>query len=242
MLTTAVPASPMHASPLAITLDLDDTLWPVQPVIAHAEATLRNWMARHAPATAARFDASAMRGLRETVALHNPQWAHDLGALRKETMRRAFELSGDDPGLTDAAFGVFYEARQQVAFYDDTLDALQRLAGRFPLLGLTNGNADLDRIGLAPWFQGCVSARGLGVAKPDARIFLHACDALRCAPAQVLHVGDDFELDVVGAVNAGLQAVWLRRDPVPDQVPMAALAGRYRTLNNLTALADALLS
>lgn len=48
----------------ALTLDLDDTLWPVGPVIARAERLQREWLERHAPATAAAFDAAGLRRLR----------------------------------------------------------------------------------------------------------------------------------------------------------------------------------
>ena len=49
----------------AITIDLDDTLWPVWPTIARAEAALAGWLATHAPATAALFgDAPALRAIR----------------------------------------------------------------------------------------------------------------------------------------------------------------------------------
>ena len=48
----------------ALTLDLDDTLWPVGPVIAHAERCQRQWLEAHAPATAAAFNGTAMRELR----------------------------------------------------------------------------------------------------------------------------------------------------------------------------------
>jgi putative hydrolase of the HAD superfamily len=49
----------------ALTLDLDDTLWPVWPAIQRAEAALHGWLLRHAPATAARFDVVALRALRD---------------------------------------------------------------------------------------------------------------------------------------------------------------------------------
>lgn len=227
----------MHTPPLALTLDLDDTLWPIWPAIERAESVLHAWLAVHAPATAYRFDPKGLRSLRDAVALENPHWVHDLSAIRRESLRRALLLAGDDPSLDQAAFDIFFDARQQVVLYDDALAALSRLSQRFPLVALTNGNADLDRIGLAAFFRGSVTARSLGVAKPDSRIFHHACASLGCAPAQVLHVGDDFELDVAGAVNAGLQAVWLRRESVA--VPSAGEG--YRVFTDLTALADALL-
>jgi len=230
----------MHTRPLALTLDLDDTLWPIWPTISRAESVLHDWLATHAPATASRFDRAGLRSLRDAVAQENPQWVHDLSAIRSESLRRALLLAGDDPGLSDAAFAVFFEARQQVQLYEDTLAALQRLSRHFPLMALTNGNADLERIGLAPFFRGSVTARELGVAKPDPRIFHHACAELGCTPGQVMHIGDDFQLDVAGAINAGLSAVWLRREgPAPAHEPASA-PGDYHVFRDLTALADAL--
>jgi len=51
-----------------------------------------------------------------------------------------------------------------------------------------------------------------GAAKPDARIFAHLLHTAGVPPIEVLHVGDDPLADVVGATQAGLQAVWLNRD------------------------------
>jgi putative hydrolase of the HAD superfamily len=51
----------------AITLDLDDTLWPVAPAIARAEAALDAWMQAHAPRAAVRWPLAERRALREQV-------------------------------------------------------------------------------------------------------------------------------------------------------------------------------
>ncbi len=227
----------MHTLAQALTLDLDDTLWPIWPTIDKAESLLHGWLAEHAPATAQRFDRRGLRSIRDEVARENPHWLHDLSAIRSESLRRALLRAGDDPALAQTAFAVFFEARQQVVLFDDALAALERLSERFPMMAVTNGNADLDRIGLGRFFKGSITARGLGVAKPDCRIFHHACEQLGLAPAHVLHIGDDFELDVTGAVNAGLQAVWLRRDTSAFEP-----ATGYRVFHDLTAMADALLA
>ncbi|HEX3140470.1 MAG TPA: HAD-IA family hydrolase [Rhizobacter sp.] len=229
----------MHTLPRALTLDLDDTLWPIWPTIDRAETVLHGWLAEHAPLTAGRFDRAGLRALRDEVAAQNPHWLHDLSAIRHESLRRALQHAGDDVALADPAFEIFFAARQQVVLYDDALAALERLAQRFPLLALTNGNADLERIGLSKFFQGSVTARSLGVAKPDPRIFHHACERLGCAPEHVMHIGDDYELDVAGAVKAGLQAVWLRRGEAGEE---GVDPSGCRVFTDLTALADALLA
>ena len=224
------PATP----PVALTFDLDDTLWPIWPTIARAETALRDWLRAHAPATAARFDAAGLRRLRDEVAMAHPQWVHDLSAVRRESIRRALELAGEDPALAEPAFDCFFEARQRVELYADAAPALARLAARFPILALSNGNADLTRIGLDHHFVGALSARDFGLAKPRPEIFHEACRRLGAAPAAVLHVGDDLDLDVNGARGAGLQAAWIDRQaqaPVPDGV---------LHLPDLTRLADTL--
>jgi len=119
--------------------------------------------------------------------------------------------SGEDVALVDAAFEAYFAARCEVEHYDDSVDALQRLAARVPLAALSNGNACLTRIGLMPLFRFQLGAREHGAAKPAASIFHAACAQLGLRPAQVLHVGDDIALDVVGAARAGLRTCWINR-------------------------------
>jgi HAD superfamily hydrolase (TIGR01549 family) len=208
----------------AITLDLDDTLWPVKPPLVAAERALADWLRRHAPATAAGMGPGAMLALRAQVVDEHPHWSHDLSAIRLETIRRALRLHGDDPALAEAAFEAFFEVRHQVSLYADVLPALERLAARYPLIAVSNGNADVARVGLGRFFAGSVSAREHGIAKPAASIFLSACAAARAAPHRVLHLGDDLVADVEGAVGAGLHAGWIAR---PDGAHLAGTPHRH---------------
>jgi putative hydrolase of the HAD superfamily len=197
----------------AISLDLDDTLWPIWPTIERAEALLHAWLATHAPATATlHADAQALRAIREAVGRERTDLRHDLAGLRRESIRRALVQAGDDPTLAGAAFEVFFEARNQVTLFADCLPGLEALASRWPLATLTNGNADIDRIGLGRFFRIQVSARSADVSKPDSRIFHAAARSLGVPPESVLHVGDDATLDVLGAQDAGMQAVWVNRE------------------------------
>lgn len=196
----------------AITLDLDDTLWPIWPTIARAEQALQAWLAEHAPATAAWCtDTARLKAARTAVVQARPDLAHDLSALRRESIRAVLAQAGDDPSLAEPAFDVFFAERQRVTLFDDALPALRRLSARFPVVALSNGNANLEQVGIAVHFSGAVSAREFGVAKPDARIFHAAAGAAGAAPGEVLHVGDDAHLDGVGALRAGMQLAWLNR-------------------------------
>ncbi len=201
----------MHFHVRAITLDLDDTIWPIGPVILRAENALGEWLRAHAPRTAERFPLEAMRALRDEVAAEHPHLAHDFTRQRMIALERMLEAAGDDPALVQPAFDAFFAARCQVEHYDDSLDALDRLAAKVPLAALSNGNADLRRIGLMHVFTFQLGAREHGAAKPAASIFHAACTRLGCAPGEVLHVGDDIEMDVLGARRAGLRTCWVNR-------------------------------
>ncbi|MDG6348687.1 HAD-IA family hydrolase [Luteimonas sp. 8-5] len=195
----------------AITLDLDDTIWPIAPVIVRAENALGAWLREHAPRTAARFPLEAMRTLRDEVAAEHPHLAHDFTRQRMIALERMLEAAGDDVALVQPAFDAFFAARCEVEHYEDSLDALDRLAARVPLAALSNGNADLQRIGLMHVFRFQLGAREHGAAKPAASIFHAACEQLGCEPGVVLHVGDDVEMDVLGAHRAGLRTCWINR-------------------------------
>ena len=194
----------------AITLDLDDTLWPVRPTIARAEQALQDWLSLHAPQTALLCaQAEAKHAIRVEINQRHADQAHDLSFLRREAIRESLRRGGEQVHLADAAFDVFFAERQNVTLYNGVQKALERLAARYPLVGLSNGNADVFRTEAGPYFKASVSARLFGVAKPDVRIF-HAAAAQLNLPAEaVLHLGDDAVTDVMGAINAGMQTAWV---------------------------------
>jgi len=195
-----------------LSLDLDDTLWPIAPVIAQAESTLYAWLQQRYPAAVREHSIESMRALRASVAERFPAHSHDLSFLRHRALTEQFLATGHPESLADEALDVFFAARNRVEFYPDVLPALLRLRKRYRLFALSNGNADLERCGLADYFDGHVTARSAGAAKPDARIFARLLAEAGVAAGEVLHVGDDPLADVVGAERAGMQSVWVNRD------------------------------
>ncbi len=194
----------------AITLDLDDTLWPIRPIIVRAEQALQDWLQQHAPQTA-RLCAQpdVKQAIRAQVHERHPEMAHDLSFLRREAIRVSLRIAGDSMDLADPAFEVFFAERQNVTLYDGVPEALAKLAARYPLVSVSNGNADVFCTSAAPYFTASVSARKVGVAKPDKRIFDEAAAQLQLPVDAVLHVGDDPSTDVLGALDAGMQTVWI---------------------------------
>lgn len=196
----------------AITLDLDDTLWPIWPCIERAEQVLHAWLLQHAPATAALYaDPHSRRSIREETEQRWAAQAHDLSLLRRESIRITLERAGEDTALAEPGFDLFFAERMRVTLFEDAIPVLDWMAKRWPLYAISNGNADVRRVGLGDYFSGSVNAREAGVGKPDPKIFLMAAQALDVAPEQILHVGDDAALDVLGALGVGMQAVWVNR-------------------------------
>lgn len=202
----------------AISLDLDDTLWPFAQAVAGAEDALRSWLIEHAPGTAGVLATrEALGQLRVQFETVRPDLAGDYRRLRLGSIRMALEQAGEDVSLVETAYGVFFSARQKVEFFEDALPSLEWLSARFPLVAVTNGNADLQQTGGAHFFKGTLHAATVGVAKPDAAIFHAAAQMVDVAPRSMLHVGDDYAADVLGAIGAGMQAAWLVRDPSTTQ-------------------------
>ncbi len=106
---------------------------------------------------------------------------------------------------------------------------LERLAGRFTLGLLSNWpwavtiDDFVDHAGWRPWLATVVVSHRVGTIKPDPRIFRVAEAGLGQSGRAILHVGDDWAADIVGAKGAGWRAAYLRDrqsgSPLPASPP-----------------------
>lgn len=195
----------------AITLDLDDTLWEIAPVIRRAEAELWLWMQQNRPAVCERFTAEAVVELRDQVIQEYWEHTHDFRFLRRMALTRMLETCGYSDDCIDEAFEVFDRFRNRVELFPDVVPSLQRLSERFTLVAVTNGNANLQTIGIRHLFSDVVSAVEVGAAKPARRIFDEAVRRAGASATETLHVGDHPECDIAGAQAAGLCTAWMNR-------------------------------
>lgn len=221
----------------AISLDLDDTLWAVGPVIRRAETELWLWLGEHYPRIAERYSPEVAFELRQRVAEEHPQKAHDFRFLRKRVLAHMATTSGYAASVAHDAFEVFDAARNRVELFPDVEPALVSLATRFSVIAVTNGNACLTRIGIDQYFSGVVSAAETGYAKPARQIFDVAVERAGVAADEVLHVGDHPEFDVNGAADAGLRTAWINRTDAnwPEHLDPPDL-----TVNSMTDLKELL--
>lgn len=213
----------MKVDPRAIAFDLDDTLWSCDDVIERAERAVYDWLARNYPGITDEFGLEEMRTLRHEAAARDAALAADLTELRLSTLRWHAQRADYAEQLAEEALAVFLEERNRVNLYDDVLPALQHLGEQAPLIALTNGNADLVRIGLDHLFEVSLSAADVGAAKPDPAMFQAACKHLGLRPGDLVHVGDDPHRDVHAAHRFGARTVWINRARArwPEGIPRA---------------------
>lgn len=205
-----------------ITFDGDDTLWDFESAMRHAlehAAQLMTSWGLQIDGRAPSLDdllvdrtvvGQAHRGARMTME-----------RLRWLAFARSMARAGspDCSDLVAVLYDQFMEIRhERVRLFDDTLAALEGLWGRYTLALITNGNTDLERLGLGRVFDLALSAQTCQVWKPDSQIFLLAARTLSIQPAHVVHVGDAQREDVAGAQAAGMRAVWINRRAVPRDV------------------------
>ncbi|MFO2461890.1 HAD family hydrolase [Pseudomonas sp. 15FMM2] len=224
-----------------ITFDLDDTLWDNVPVIINAEASMREWLAINA-SKVGDLPLEHFASLRQQVLQHHPELKNRISLLRHQVLRHAFEEAGypqpEATEMADVCFEAFIHARHQLTIFPEAEPMLLTLRQHFLLGVITNGNADVQRVGLANYFHFALRAEDIGIAKPDTRLFQEALQRGGVDASAAVHVGDHPGDDIAGAQQAGLRAVWFNPmgkewegDKLPD-AQILSLAELPALLNN----------
>jgi HAD superfamily hydrolase (TIGR01509 family) len=194
-----------------ITLDLDDTLWEIHPVIRRAEQRLYSWLGENYPRITQMYEPLDLREVRTEVIADFADRSHDLTFLRRTMLGRVAVAAGYNTDFIDAAFDVFDAARNDVDIFPEVIPALEALNDNFVVIAVTNGNANLKSIGIDHLFRDVVTAAMAGAAKPARQVFDMAVKVGGASARQTLHVGDHPLYDIDGARDAGLRTVWVNR-------------------------------
>ena len=164
-----------------VTFDLDNTLWSVRQVIGNAEKQMRAYLAERVPAFNEHFTRESLWKTREALLPRYPEIRHDLTRMRELVLRQALL----DFGLADAeastvaqvATEAFLEGRHAVEFFPHALTTLAELSQHYTLAALSNGNANIARLGLDRFFAFSCSAADVGASKPAPPMFERAMAA-----------------------------------------------------------------
>ena len=222
----------------AITLDLDDTLWAIGPVIDRAESSLWQWLRDHYPRVGERWSSDKLIELRMSIVEEYPDQAHNFRFLRKQVLTIVATDSGYSDELVEPAFNVFDEARNTVDLYPDVMPELTTLSRYFSLVAITNGNANLQKIGIADLFDGIVTSEDVGVPKPARPMFDEAMRIANASPEETLHVGDHPETDIHGAKMAGMKTAWMNRFDADWPQTYAEPDATVRNISDVRALLE----
>lgn len=203
----------------AMTFDLDDTLYNNEPIIRRAEEALQAHIAKHHKSAAA-LSANDWLALKQAAIKKDLRLASDMGQLRRVVLTAALSNTTPEKLKTDltnfgelsdaveACFNCFYDARSNFELADDVHEALKAVSSKLPLVGITNGNVNAQKVGIDGYFETIFHASTSRPMKPARDMFDEAAALLHIAPKHILHVGDNIIKDVQGAVNAGYQAAW----------------------------------
>ena len=196
-----------------ISFDADDTLWDFDGVMRHAlECALRE-LCLLVPTTPDSLSIETLIAIRNQVAEEHKHRKVTHEAIRLEAFRRTLQFIGmPNDDLAAHLHALYLKHRfEDIQLFDDVLPTLNALRGDYIMGLLSNGNTYPERCGLEGYFQFVALAQDYGIRKPDPQLFEIAVGHAGCAKHQLLHVGDSFQNDVIGAKQAGVRSVWLNR-------------------------------
>lgn len=196
-----------------LTFDLDDTLWAIYPVIDRAELQYLNWMETTLPQIASAFSREELSIHRHSYFKQYPELHHDLTQLRKNWSAALMTEFGYDSDrkneLIEEGFAVFWQERNTLDLFEGVEAALDELKKDYKIGAVTNGNADLNKIGIDDYFNFYLTSAKAGVSKPNPDIFAQTETLANCPANQIIHIGDDPVRDVEGAANCGFKTIWV---------------------------------
>ncbi|MYE88648.1 HAD family hydrolase [Candidatus Poribacteria bacterium] len=196
-----------------ISFDADGTLWDFEGVMRHALGCALAELRRLVAAVPDSLSIETLIAIRNQVAEKEKSRGLTHEAIRLEAFKQTLRsIKSLDDDLASRLSALYLKHRfEDILLFDDVLPTLDALRGNYTMGLLSNGNTYPERCGLAGYFQFAVFAQDHGIQKPDPLLFQIAIERAGCAKRQLLHVGDSFRNDVIGAKQAGIKSVWLNR-------------------------------
>lgn len=166
-------------------------------------------------------------------------------------VQKAFEEFGIS--ITDAQaleFQTIYADRQRHIHMSEHMEAiLDYCKGKAELGIITNGPSKhqwnkVKSLQAERWIphENIFVSADAGAEKPDRKIFEYAERAMVLEEAEIWFVGDSYELDVKGAVNAGWNAVWMNRRGHDKPGDNISVQDEVRTEQELMTVVEEILS
>lgn len=195
----------------AITLDLDNTLYNNNPIMVRAEQKSIFFLKKYHPALN-NFQIKDYYLSRLMLLSEEPDIYHNVNNWRWKSLTKILLKSGltkyEAQYGADQAMDIILYWRNKIKITTNTRNTLLALSSHWPLIAITNGNANLTICGLHKYFYDILTAGKNGRAKPYTDMFNIAAKRFGIACKYILHVGDDLITDIQGAIYANLQTCW----------------------------------
>lgn len=192
-----------------ISFDLDDTLWNNTGIIERCEQKVYEFLCEKHPPIREHFSLHSMLRISEQLQqTQDPaeQIAFEnMTVLRKTALKQMLIETAGDLRLVNQAFTVFYHWRNQIQVPASSIELLKKLSKKYSLFANSNGNSNLNKLGLMQYFEGHFIAGIHGRAKPSPEMLQKICQLKNIEPQQMLHIGDSHLTDIQSAINAGVQ-------------------------------------
>ena len=224
-----------------ITLDLDDTLWPNKKVIVDAENAWLKFILTKFPNLVDEFREESLSRVRVDLVEADASLKNDLTKFRKEIIKETLLRSGvesvDAIYYSNESFNEFFKIRNKVQLYTDAKKILERLYRKVIIGALSNGNADLEIIGISNFFKFSLSAKDVKSNKPSPPHFIKALELANCEAEEALHIGDCPVNDIGGARNCNFNTIWFNCDKnkwdeiFPCDLQAKSWQDLYQTIN-----------
>lgn len=195
----------------AISFDLDDTLYDNHPIIEKAEIDIISYLNNNF-SELSQLTRKQWLLYRDLEIKHFPALAHDVSLARQQTLTRVMTIYGIPQfkavEYSKQVFKEFLKLRSDFVVPQQSMQLLEKLAQSYPVIAITNGNVDQQKIQLDDKFKFILKAENGFKAKPQGDLFIEAARRLKIEVSDILHIGDHLISDVYGAQNNGAQAVW----------------------------------
>ena len=199
-----------------ISFDLDDTFWDVMPTIYRAEDKPKEWIKDNFPGVTKVMDTDTVIDLRNKILKEDPSLLVKISELRTRIFYETAVMAGysemESHEMSQKAFQIFINARNDVKLFDGVRETLVSLSNKYSLGVITNGNADLKKIGIDHFFKHIFSSANSGAHKPDPRAFEALINASNLQANEICHVGDHPLNDVKGSLECGMKPIWYKND------------------------------
>jgi putative hydrolase of the HAD superfamily len=165
------------------------------------------------------------------------------GKITKEELRDARFIETlkhheihDEKLATELSNGYIEISPRQTELFPNTLETLVELQHMgYQMHIITNGFQEvqylkLEESKLAPFFQQIICSEAVGYTKPDARVFHHAMQLAQTSPKDSVMIGDDREVDIMGAMQVGMHAILFDPENQYAQLPGEPKISNLETL------------